>query len=329
MVSLILIDTQGRTIDYVRISVTDRCNLRCVYCMPETGMKMATHEELLSFEEIQRLCRILADVGIRKVKLTGGEPLVRKDFVELVRKIKAIEGIEKVTVTTNGVLLAEVMDELAAAGIDGINISLDTLNPEKFKEITRRDLFSEAYRGIQKALTYPEIPLKLNCLPLGFNGQNLVDIAELAKDNKLHVRYIEVMPIGMGKKYEFLGENQIIKILEERFGEMVPFGEKLGFGPGHYYSIDGFKGKIGFISSISHKFCSSCNRIRLTSEGYLKSCLQYETGRDLRKLLRFGATDEEIKEAIIQAIEEKPVGHMFLSGNIDQEENHTMSQIGG
>jgi len=327
--NLIMIDSQGRTIDYVRISVTDRCNLRCVYCMPEQGIPMASHEDLLSFEEIERLCRILADVGIRKVKLTGGEPLVRKDFVELVRKIKAIDRIEKVTLTTNGVLLAEVMDELAAAGIDGINISLDTLNPGKFMEITRRDSFSEVYRGIQKALTYPGISLKLNCLPLGLEEQNLEEIAELAKDHKMHVRFIEVMPIGQGKKYEFLSEIQIIERLEKKFGKLAPYREQLGFGPGHYYSIEGFQGKIGFISAISHKFCNSCNRIRLTAEGYLKSCLQYETGRDLRKSLRSGATDEEIKEAIIQAIEEKPIGHIFLSGHIDQEEHHTMSQIGG
>lgn len=324
-----MIDAQGRTIDYVRISVTDRCNLRCVYCMPENGIPMATHDDLLSFEEIERLCRILADVGIRKVKLTGGEPLVRKDFVELVRKIKAISGIEKVTLTTNGVLLEEKMDELAAAGINGINISLDTLNPKKFEEITRRDSFKEVYSGIQKALTYPEISLKLNCLPLGLEEQNLEEIAELAKDNKMHIRFIEVMPIGQGRNYKFLSETQIIEMLEKKFGKMVPFNEELGFGPGHYYSIDGFKGKIGFISAISHKFCGSCNRIRLTAEGYLKSCLQYDTGRDLRKLLRTGATDEEIKEAIVHAIDEKPIEHIFLSDHIDQEEHHTMSQIGG
>lgn len=324
-----MIDAQGRTIDYVRISVTDRCNLRCVYCMPEKGIPMATHEDLLSFEEIERLCRILADVGIKKVKLTGGEPLVRKDFVELVRKIKAIDGIEKVTLTTNGVLLEDQMDALAAAGINGINISLDTLNPKIFAEITRRDVFSEVYKGIQKALTYPEISVKLNCLPLGLEEQNLEEIAELAKDNMVHVRFIEVMPIGQGKNYKFLSETQIIDMLEKKFGKMVPFGEVLGHGPGHYYSIEGFQGKIGFISAISHKFCGSCNRIRLTAEGYLKSCLQYDTGRDLRFLLRNGATDEEIKEAIVQGIEEKPIEHIFLSGHIDQEENHTMSQIGG
>jgi len=324
-----MIDAQGRTIDYVRISVTDRCNLRCVYCMPENGIPMATHEDLLSFEEIERLCRILADVGIKKVKLTGGEPLVRKDFVELVRKIKAIKGIEKVTLTTNGVLLEKEMEGLAAAGINGINISLDTLNPKKFEEITRRDSFKEVYRGIQKVLTYPEISLKLNCLPLGIEDQNLEEIAELARDNKMHIRFIEVMPIGQGKNYKFLSETQIIEMLEKKFGKMEPFNEKLGYGPGHYYSIEGFQGKIGFISAISHKFCGSCNRIRLTAEGYLKSCLQYDTGRDLRKLLRNGATDEEIKEAVVHAIDEKPVEHIFLSGHIDQEEHHTMSQIGG
>jgi cyclic pyranopterin phosphate synthase len=226
-------------------------------------------------------------------------------------------------------LLEDQMDALAAAEINGINISIDTLNPKTFAEITRRDVFSQVYKGIQKALTYPEISVKLNCLPLGLEEQNLEEIAELAKDNMVHVRFIEVMPIGQGKNYKFLSETQIINMLEKKFGKMAPFGEVLGHGPGHYYSIEGFRGKIGFISAISHKFCGTCNRIRLTAEGYLKSCLQYDTGRDLRFLLRNGATDEEIKDAIVQGIEEKPIEHIFLSGHIDQEENHTMSQIGG
>jgi len=329
VVILVMIDAQNRLIDYIRISVTDRCNLRCVYCMPETGIEMTTHEELLSFEEMERLCRIFAGLGIRKVKLTGGEPLVRKGFTELVKRVKAIEGIDKVTVTTNGVLLESFMEELVLAGVDGINISLDSLNPEKFQEITRRDLFREVYKGIEKALAYPEIPLKINCLPLDMDKKSILEIAELAKAHKIHVRFIEVMPIGLGKKYEFLSEMEILKVLEDRFGKLLPYEGKLGFGPGHYYTVEGFQGKIGFISSISHKFCDACNRIRLTSSGYLKSCLQYETGRDLRILLRSGASDEEIKETIIKAIEEKPVGHMFLSGPINQEEHQIMSQIGG
>lgn len=329
VVHLVMIDAQNRLIDYIRISVTDRCNLRCVYCMPETGIDMITHEELLSFEEIERLCRIFAGLGIRKVKLTGGEPLVRKGFTELVKRVKAIEGIDKVTVTTNGVLLESCMEELVLAGVDGINISLDSLNKEKFQEITRRDLFSEVYKGIEKALAYPEIPLKINCLPLDMDKESLLEIAELAKEEKIHVRFIEVMPIGQGRKYDFLSEMEILKVLEDRFGKLLPYEGQLGFGPGHYFTVEGFKGKIGFISSISHKFCHACNRIRLTSSGYLKSCLQYETGRDLRILLRSGASDEEIKETIMKAIEEKPVGHMFLSGSIDQEEHQIMSQIGG
>lgn len=297
--------------------------------MPEEGVDMVEHEEILSFDEIARLCKILAELGIKKVKLTGGEPLVRKNLVELVKQIKEIQGIEKVTLTTNGVLLADLMDELVRAGINGVNISLDTLNRENFREITRKDKFDEVYRGIQAAIAYPQISLKLNCVPLGMEEQNLVDIAELARDNRIHIRFIEVMPIGYGKQYDFLSEMQIISILEERFGEMVPYENELGFGPAHYYSLNGFRGKIGFISAISHKFCDACNRIRLTSQGYLKTCLQYETGRDLKMLLRAGYEDDVIKDAILKAIQEKPVGHNFLTDYIDMEEQHSMSQIGG
>lgn len=324
-----MMDAQGRKIDYIRISVTDRCNLRCIYCMPEEGIDMVEHEEILSFDEIWRLCRMLAELGIKKVKLTGGEPLVRKNLVELVRNIKGIEGIEKVTLTTNGVFLADVIDELVEAGIDGINISLDTLNREVFHEITRRDKFDQVYLGIQKALLYPQISLKINCVPLGIAEQNLVDIAKLAKEHRIHIRFIELMPIGYGKQYEFLSEMEIISILEAEYGKLIPYGNELGFGPAHYYSVSGFQGKIGFISAISHKFCGECNRIRLTAQGYLKTCLQYEKGRDLKTLLRTGCEDAIIKKAIMEAIHEKPIEHNFLTDFIDMEESHAMSQIGG
>jgi len=325
----IMIDGHGRKIDYLRISLIDRCNLRCVYCMPEDGVDMVPHEEILTYEEVLRLVNVFANLGFRKIKLTGGEPLVRKEVVKLVREIKAIPGIEKVTLTTNGTLLAKIMDELAKAGIDGINLSLDTLNPEAYEKIVRRDQFAQAMEGFKAALKYPEIPLKVNCVPMGMEGQNILDMAELAKNYPVHVRFIEMMPIGLGKQFDFCSEDSILQGLKERYGEYIPYEKKLGNGPGHYYSFEGFKGKIGFISAISHKFCDSCNRVRLTAQGYLKTCLQYDIGTDLKKLLREDVEDYIIKEAIENAIYKKPVGHQFGSEIKEHAESHIMSQIGG
>lgn len=324
-----MIDGHGRKIDYLRISLIDRCNLRCVYCMPEDGVDMVPHEEILTYEEILRLAKVFAGLGFRKIKLTGGEPLVRKEAVKLVREIKATPGIEKVTLTTNGTLLGEIMDELAEAGIDGINLSLDTLKPEVYEKIVRRDRFAQAMEGFEAALEHPEIPLKINCVPMGMEGQNVLDMAELAKKYPVHVRFIEMMPIGLGKQFDFSSEDSILQGLKERYGEYVPYKKELGNGPGHYYSFEGFKGKIGFISAISHKFCDACNRVRLTAQGYLKTCLQYDIGVDLKKLLRDGAEDEELRKAIEEAICQKPIGHQFGSALEEHAESHMMAQIGG
>lgn len=344
-----MIDGFGRNIDYIRISVTDRCNLRCVYCMPAGGVASVPHEEILSFDEILRSVRIFADFGIQKIKLTGGEPLVRKGIVSLVRQLKQIPGIEQVTITTNGILLADYMEQLADAGIDGINLSLDTLNPDLYERITRRRELDKALIGFCKALEYPEIPLKVNCVPMGMQkqnvqeslegysseqvqmlpGQNLAEIAELAKKYKVHVRFIEMMPIGIGKKYGTKTEDMLLAELKEKFGNYQISEEVLGNGPGHYYEFPDFKGKIGFISAVSHKFCSGCNRVRLTSQGYLKTCLQYETSVNLKQLLRGGATDAELCRAIEMAILQKPVGHHFGEKLSLHDEMHTMAQIGG
>lgn len=324
-----MIDQCGRNIDYVRISVTDRCNLRCVYCMPEDGVKSTPHEDILRYDEILRVCRIMAGLGISKIKLTGGEPLVRKNVPYLVHELKQISGIEKVTLTTNGILLTEYMEDLHAAGINGINISLDTMDPVLFREITRRDMLDQVTCGIKAAMQYRDIPLKINCVPMGMERQDLMEIAALARDYPVHVRFIEMMPIGFGKKFTFVGEDEIVGRLRETFGEVTPCPEKLGNGPGNYYTVKRLTGKIGFISAISHKFCNECNRIRMTSQGFLKSCLQYEAGRDLRALLRTGADDREIEAAVCDAILRKPTGHEFLTEQIAEEESHCMAQIGG
>ena len=198
-----MIDRLGRNIDYIRISVTDKCNLRCVYCMPEEGIEYIPHKEIISYEEILRLANAFASLGIHSIKLTGGEPLIRKGITSLVRELKSIPGIEQVTITTNGILLADKMKNLSDAGIDGINLSLDTLNPEVFQKITRRDSFEQVMIGFQEALKYPQVPLKVNCVPMGLEGQDIIGMAELAKKYPVHVRYIEMMPIGYGKKYDF------------------------------------------------------------------------------------------------------------------------------
>lgn len=326
-----MIDRCGRKIDYLRISVTDRCNLRCIYCMPEDGISLTGHEMILRDHEILRICRVMAGLGIAKIKITGGEPLVRRGVPEIIRQIKEIPGIEKVTLTTNGILLKEQMQALADAGVDCINISLDTLDRECFEKITRRDLLDKALAGIEEAMKYPKVGLKLNCVPLGIEQQDLCAIAEFAHKYPIHVRFIEMMPIGYGSSFEGISQEKIVALLEQKFGKMVPYeGKPLGNGPSTYYMVDSFQGKIGFISAISHKFCNKCNRIRLTSQGYLKTCLQYTAGRDLREVLRNDGTDEELEAVIRAALAEKPDGHHFKEKVKDDDtESLCMSQIGG
>ena len=325
-----MLDAQNRSIDYIRISVTDRCNLRCVYCMPEEGIQSLPHEEILSYEEIRRLCGIFSALGIRKVKLTGGEPLIRRGIAELVRMLKADCGMESVTLTTNGILLTEQLAELVRAGVDGVNISLDTPDRDRFRKIARRDALEHVLAGIRFALTFPELNVKINCVPEANHVDDALAIAGFAKDQRLNVRFIEMMPIGLGKQSEGIREAELIQRLECAYGKMMPCEQTLGNGPAHYYHIQGFQGNIGFISAISHKFCRECNRIRLTADGYLKTCLQYESDVDLKEMLRSGAEDEQLMRSIREAIFGKPQGHHFMEEvGETKPEQHYMSQIGG
>ena len=325
-----MIDRCQRDIDYIRISVTDRCNLRCVYCMPEEGVQWVPHNAVLSYEEILRLCRVFAGLGLSKIKLTGGEPLVRRGMDRLIADIKAIPGIRCVTLTTNGVLLAQQLPGLVSAGLDGVNISLDTLNREQFRAITRRDELDRVLAGLNAALECPGLNVKINCLPMGRNDDQLVPLVELARERPLSVRFIEVMPIGLGKDLTYRSEDEVRAMLEARFGPMEPFHGRLGNGPCHYFSLPGFAGKVGFISALSHQFCSECNRVRLTSEGFLKTCLQYELGVDLKALMQDGRDDAFLAEAVRQAIYNKPLQHHFADTSGQEAlEHHGMSQIGG
>lgn len=324
-----MIDKHGRMIDYLRISLTDRCNLRCIYCMPEEGVEPLCHNDILTYDEILRISRCAAELGISKIKLTGGEPLVRKNCAALAKQLKEIPGIEKVTLTTNGLLLAQQLDDLLDAGIDAVNISLDTLDPQRFKKIARRDGLKEVLHSIEATLAHPELSVKINSVPVIKEKENFVELAGLAKKYPLHVRFIEMMPIGYGKEFPFQDEESIKEVLQEAYGMMQPVKERYGNGPCHYYEIAGFKGKIGFISAMTHKFCHQCNRIRLTAEGFMKGCLQYQTGTDLRALMRGGCTDEELKDAIYQVIWNKPISHNFYEVNTNEDEIRGMSQIGG
>ena len=326
-----MIDYYGREIDYLRISITDRCNLRCVYCMPESGIESIPHTEILSYDEILRICKIVATLGIKKIKITGGEPLVRRDVAVLVENIKKIPEIDEVTLTTNGILLDTVLEDLLHSKIDGINISLDAWDKETYQQITRFDYFHRVQENIMTVLQHPDIKVKLNCVPLLGHEQNLIELASLAKDYPIHVRFIEIMPIGYGKQFDFLSEDAIITLLSEELGKLKPYNEALGNGPSHYFTIEGFHGKIGFISALSHRFCETCNRIRLTSQGFLKTCLQYETGVDIKALLRGNKNDREIQNVIEKTIFAKPEGHVFLTKSFtDEQENQSaMNKIGG
>lgn len=326
-----MIDHCNRTIDYIRISVTDRCNLRCIYCMPKEGVEPIPHKEILTYDEIIRLCRCFVSLGINKIKITGGEPLVRKGIADLIGRIKRLDGIKSVTLTTNGVNLKEQLPDLMKVGIDGINISLDTLDPDKFEQITGQDVLHEVFNGILEAIKYPELRLKINCVPIqDADQEDIINIAGLAKKYRLSVRFIEMMPIGLGKSYSYYSEDKIISILEEAYGAIEVYDVVLGNGPAHYYSIAGFTGNVGFISALSHQFCGECNRVRLTSNGFLKTCLHYEKGTDLKELLRGNQDDYRLEQSIKQTIFDKPIRHNF--NNDDQEGNYEqghMSKIGG
>lgn len=325
-----MLDEYGRSINYIRVSVTDRCNLRCTYCMPEEGVEQVSHSDILSYDEIARVIRLCAERGISRVKLTGGEPLVRRGLPSLVETLKQIPGIEQVTLTTNGVLLKEQMGALAGAGIDAVNISIDTLDQEMYAHISRRDKLADALSGLEEALKYREVKVKINCVPLlGVNEYQWVPLSLLAKEKPVDVRFIEMMPIGYGKKYQGKTQEDILSVLREAYGEERCSSGVFGNGPSTYVEFPGFRGKIGFISAMSHKFCSECNRVRLTSEGLLKPCLQYAAGEDLRTPLRRGASEDELSRLIGRAIYHKPLSHHFEMEEGEGFEEKQMSRIGG
>lgn len=318
-------DRYDRNIEYIRVSVTDKCNLKCVYCMPE-DIEYTKNDKLLTDVEIIKLCKIFAQKGIKKVKITGGEPLVRKDINKLIKSIKNINGIDEVTITTNGILLEKFINDLE---VDCINVSLDSIDEKEFLNITKYNLLSKVLKGIDSALDIGK-RVKINCVPIGVNGKwqkNVIDIINFCEHKKIDVRFIEMMPIGKGKEFEPITQQMVIELIEEKFGKLSSYEKKLGNGPAKYLTSKKLKIKLGFISALTHEFCSTCNRVRLTSDGYLKSCLFFEDGVNLKDIIN----DENLlNKSIEMAIYNKPEKHEFLNyKDMENFETKKMFQIGG
>lgn len=325
-----MLDHEKRDVHYLRISVTDRCNLRCTYCMPESGIDWISHDEILSYEEILHLVRLFARLGIDRVRLTGGEPLVRSNLDVLVAGLKEIPGIRWVGVTTNGVLLARQLPALCRAGLDAVNMSLDTMDAQEFSSITRRDLLPDVLKGLEAARHTPGLQVRVNCVPTVQNKDQWAALAGLArKAPAIDVRFIELMPIGLGDSMACQYEQDVRSELEKTYGPAVQAAQQQGCGPSRYITFSGFTGRIGFISALSHQFCSSCNRVRLMATGELKPCLQYDSGVNLKTLLRDGVDDETLLRVIADTIYHKPTSHHFGQKHTPLDEALNMNQIGG
>lgn len=321
-------DRQGRTIDYMRISVTDRCNFRCRYCMPEEGTTLVPHDEILTFEEILQICKAGVSLGIHKIKLTGGEPLVRKNIVHLVEALHAIPGITDITMTSNGYLLTKYALLLKNAGLSSINVSLDTFDAKRFAKITRVDAFHQVMDGILEAKAVG-LTVKVNCAVMEDTiEEEVLSFADFSKNTGIPVRFIEMMPIGEGRQFTAIDNDWLLEVLKKEYPNIEPLKEALGNGPAVYYSLGEAGGVIGFISSMHHKFCAGCNRVRLTSEGMLKLCLFKNAGVSLRDALRKGADVEELKKVMEEAIQGKPVDYTQEDAERFGEDTRTMNQIG-
>ncbi len=326
-------DSFERKIDYLRLSVTDRCNLRCTYCMPEDGVPKLDHSEILSYEEVLTLARIVVGMGISKIRITGGEPLVRRDIITLCSKISNIPGIKSLSLTTNGVLLPNFAEALFSAGIRRINVSLDTLKPEKFAAITRYDRFSDVWEGIAAAHRAGISPIKLNAVMLrGVNDDEIEDLARLTLSHPYHVRFIEHMPFnagqGEGRERKFVAAPEIL----ERLKKVAPLSicdEEQSNGPAVHFRFRDAPGKIGIISPVSNHFCPSCNRLRVTAEGKLRTCLFSKEETDLRQALRDNLPIEAICRIIRNAIASKPEKHELSSPVFRKCISRQMFSIGG
>lgn len=326
-----MFDNINRRIEYLRISITDRCNLRCVYCMPEEGVPALRHGEVLSYEEIIRVVRVAAGAGIKKVRLTGGEPLIRKDVASLIRQIAAVPGIEDLALTTNGILLERMAVELSQAGLRRVNVSLDSLVPERFEKLTRGASLSAVLSGIAMAEQAGFSPIKINMVPIhGLNADEIQDFARLTLAKPWHIRFIEFMPIGARAMWD---ETKVVKTREvmdaiSALGELEPVESRENDGPARHFRLPGAKGLLGFISPLTAHFCGTCNRLRLTADGKLRPCLFSESEIDLKTPMRAGCGDDELVRLLNVALSVKPEGHSMAQGVRDIY-RRTMSKIGG
>ena len=322
-----ILDSFGRNINYLRISVTDRCNLRCLYCMPPEGVPQISHSEILSYEEIWTVVQAAAELGIHKIRLTGGEPLVRAELPKLVRMLSQIEGIAELSLTTNGTFLKKYALELKQAGLSRVNVSLDTLKADRFQYITRLGEMKDVFEGIEMAKKVGFEPVKINTVVMrGINDDEILDFARMTYEDGWYVRFIELMP--------FKGAVEFVSSIElrqhiSRLGKLESCASITGNGPAVYYRLSGAKGTIGFISPLTElSFCSRCNRMRLTPDGKLRPCLLGEEEIDLKIPLRTNASIDELKSLILKAVASKPEHHHLEEGNI-RPVNRKMSQIGG
>ena len=322
-------DSFHRPVNYLRISVTDRCNLRCMYCMPEQGVTLMPHSDVLSYEEIFRVVEAAAELGITKVRLTGGEPLVRLGVPELVHLITGIRAINDIALTTNGILLPKYAAELKEAGLNRVNISLDTLKPEKFRVITRCGELGDTLAGIDAAKSVGLEPVKINVVVMaGVNDDEIIDFARKTVQEGWHVRFIEHMPVlDAEQMIPRLFSVSEIREKIETLGKLEPHHVAVGNGPAKYYRLPGAAGTIGFITPVTEHFCYQCNRLRLTADGKLRPCLLSEEEIDVREALRRGATADEIKSLIIKTVACKPAGHNLAEGK--SSNGRPFSQVGG
>jgi cyclic pyranopterin phosphate synthase len=324
-----LSDSFHRPINYLRISVTDRCNLRCIYCMPAEGISLVSHDDILTYEEIYTVARAAAGLGINKIRLTGGEPLVRSGLPELIRMLAKIEGVDDISLTTNGTLLERYAAELKDAGLRRVNVSLDTLKPERFKLITRiGDNLGEVLGGIETARAVGLDPVKLNVVVMaGINDDELLDFAAKTVTEGWQVRFIELMPlVGRDTTPQFVPASEMRRRLEP-LGELTPCLPSMGNGPAKYFRLPNAKGAIGFITPISEHFCFQCNRMRLTADGRLRPCLLSDYEVDLKPSLRQGISLAGLKKLIKQAVAGKPERHQLAEGAVPK--GRPFSQVGG
>ncbi len=326
-----LIDTYNRRLNYLRISVTDRCNLSCSYCMPSEGVPKLRHDDILTYEEILRLARIAVGLGVDKIRVTGGEPLVRKGVCEFLSRLTALPGLKDVSLTTNGVHLKKNLEKIRSSGIKRINVSLDSLQRERFEKITGYDGLHAVWEGVKLAKASGFWPIKINVVVMkGVNDDELLDFARLSRRYPYHVRFIEYMPLAAQNEDNHLHyvPNSLIKEELGKLGRLVPISKTANDGPAERFRYEGAPGEIGFISPLTHHFCSSCNRLRLTASGSLRPCLLSDKEADLKGPMRSGASDNDLMHIFLKVVSEKPQAHSSTSDSLVPFPTQ-MSSIGG